>query len=156
MIKSDISAAIPPEFMDPAGRYFVEAYRGRAIFFSERVKPSELSTYEDLANPKWKGRIACLGQPRLQPGAVWTYVSTARPRPSRSSGRLQQPGAYALGAATAISQRDLRRQVRCSPDEHLLLPDDARQPGEAVGRGSGRVLPNQAEKARSSCVPLRA
>ena len=55
-----ISAAIPPEFMDPKGRYFVDAYRGRVIFFSrDRVKPSELSTYEDLASPKWKGRI-CL------------------------------------------------------------------------------------------------
>jgi len=58
-IKSDsIKAAIPAEFMDPAGRYFVDAYRARVIFFSkERVKPSELSTYEDLASPKWKGRI---------------------------------------------------------------------------------------------------
>jgi iron(III) transport system substrate-binding protein len=57
--KSDsITAAIPPEFLDPAGRYFVEAYRARVIFYSrERVKPSELSTYEDLASPKWKGRI---------------------------------------------------------------------------------------------------
>ena len=28
------------------------------IFYSKaRVKPGELSTYEDLANPKWKGRI---------------------------------------------------------------------------------------------------
>ena len=40
-----ITAAIPPEFMDPAGRYFVDAYRARVIFYSkERVKPSELST----------------------------------------------------------------------------------------------------------------
>lgn len=55
-----ISAAIPPEFMDPKGRYFVDAYRARVIFFSrDRVKPGELSTYEDLASPKWKGRI-CL------------------------------------------------------------------------------------------------
>jgi iron(III) transport system substrate-binding protein len=59
VIKSDsITAAIPAEFMDPAGRYFAEAYRARVIFYSkERVKPSELSTYEDLASPKWKGRI---------------------------------------------------------------------------------------------------
>jgi iron(III) transport system substrate-binding protein len=55
-----ISAEVPPEFMDPAGRYFVDAYRARVIYFSKaRVKPGELSTYEDLANPKWKGRI-CL------------------------------------------------------------------------------------------------
>jgi len=53
-----ISAAIPPEFMDPAGRFFVDAYRARVIYYSKaRVKPGELSTYEDLANPKWKGRI---------------------------------------------------------------------------------------------------
>ena len=60
-IKSDkIKAAVPPEFMDPAGRYFVDAYRARIIFYSKaRVKPSELSSYEDLASPKWKGRI-CL------------------------------------------------------------------------------------------------
>jgi iron(III) transport system substrate-binding protein len=44
--------------MDPAGRYVVDAYRARVIFFSKaRVKPSELSTYEDLADPKWKGRL---------------------------------------------------------------------------------------------------
>ena len=60
-IKSDrIKAAVPPEFMDPAGRYFVDAYRARIIFYSKaRVQPSELSSYEDLASPKWKGRI-CL------------------------------------------------------------------------------------------------
>lgn len=53
-----IKAAIPPEFMDPEGRYFVDAYRGRVIFYAKaRVKPSELSSYEDLAAPKWKGRI---------------------------------------------------------------------------------------------------
>jgi iron(III) transport system substrate-binding protein len=55
-----ITAAIPPEFMDPGGRFFVDAYRARVIFYSKaRVKPSELSSYEDLASPKWKGRI-CL------------------------------------------------------------------------------------------------
>lgn len=58
-IRSDkIKAAIPPEFMDPAGRYFVDAYRARVIFFSKaRVKPSDLSSYEDLAAPRWKGRL---------------------------------------------------------------------------------------------------
>ncbi len=53
-----IRSAVPPEFMDPAGRYVVDAYRARVIFYSKaRVKPSELSSYEDLADPKWKGKI---------------------------------------------------------------------------------------------------
>ena len=53
-----IATDIPPEFRDPDGMFFVDAYRARVIFYSrDRVKPSELSSYEDLANPKWKGRI---------------------------------------------------------------------------------------------------
>jgi iron(III) transport system substrate-binding protein len=55
---SKVTTAIPPAFMDPMGRFFVDAYRARVIFYSKaRVKPSDLSSYEDLANPKWKGRI---------------------------------------------------------------------------------------------------
>jgi iron(III) transport system substrate-binding protein len=53
-----IKEAIPAQFRDPGDRYFVDAYRARIIFYSKaRVKPSELSSYEDLASPKWKGRI---------------------------------------------------------------------------------------------------
>ena len=53
-----IAQDVPAAFRDPADRYFVDAYRARVIFYSKaRVKPSELSSYEDLASPKWKGRI---------------------------------------------------------------------------------------------------
>ena len=49
---------IPARYRDPQGRWFGLGLRSRAIFYHvDRVKPSELSTYEDLANPKWKGRI---------------------------------------------------------------------------------------------------
>lgn len=55
-----ISAAVPREFMGPDNLFFVDAYRARVIFYSKaRVQPAQLSTYEDLASPKWKGRI-CL------------------------------------------------------------------------------------------------
>ncbi|MES2714487.1 MAG: extracellular solute-binding protein [Pseudomonadota bacterium] len=55
-----INTSVPAEFRDAGGRYFVDAYRARIIFYSKaRVKPAELSSYEDLASPKWKGRI-CL------------------------------------------------------------------------------------------------
>lgn len=52
--------AVPAAFRDAQNRYVVDAYRARLIFYSrERVKPADLSSYEDLATPKWKGRI-CL------------------------------------------------------------------------------------------------
>lgn len=53
-----IKAAIPPQFMGRDDLFFVDAYRARVVFYArDRVKPAELSTYEDLAAPKWRGRI---------------------------------------------------------------------------------------------------
>lgn len=53
-----VRASVPEQLRDPSGAYFSDAYRARAIFYSrERVKPAELSTYEGLADPKWKGRV---------------------------------------------------------------------------------------------------
>lgn len=49
---------IPAQFHDPQGYWFGLSARARVIFYAkDRVKPGELSTYEDLADPKWKGRI---------------------------------------------------------------------------------------------------
>lgn len=51
---------IPAHLQDPQNRWFGLAVRARTIMYStERVKPSELSTYEALGDPKWKGRL-CL------------------------------------------------------------------------------------------------
>lgn len=51
---------IPAHLRDPKNHWFGLSVRARTIFFNtNKVKPSELSTYADLANPKWKGRL-CL------------------------------------------------------------------------------------------------
>ena len=51
---------IPAHLRDPQNRWFAIAVRARTIMYStERVKPSELSTYAALGDPKWKGRL-CL------------------------------------------------------------------------------------------------
>ena len=50
--------AIPAEYRDPAGQWFGLTSRARVIYASkDRVKDGEVTTYEDLADPKWKGRI---------------------------------------------------------------------------------------------------
>ena len=55
-----LDAAVPAHLRDPQGRWFALSQRARTIVYStERVRPAELSTYEDLADPKWKGRL-CL------------------------------------------------------------------------------------------------
>lgn len=51
---------IPAQLRDPGDRWFGLSIRARPLVYStERVKPSELVSYEDLADPKWKGRL-CL------------------------------------------------------------------------------------------------
>ncbi len=55
-----LEANVPSNLRDPQGRWFGLSERARTIVYStERVKPLELSSYEDLADPKWKGRL-CL------------------------------------------------------------------------------------------------
>ncbi len=50
---------IPHNFRDPENYWFGFSVRARVLVHSkDRVKPNELSTYEDLATSKWKGRIA--------------------------------------------------------------------------------------------------
>jgi len=53
-----LEAAIPARFRDPAGHWFGLGIRARLIFYNiKTVKPSELSSYEALADAKWKGRL---------------------------------------------------------------------------------------------------
>lgn len=55
-----LQANIPAHLRDPGNRWFGLSVRARTIAYStERVAPEALSTYEDLADPKWRGRL-CL------------------------------------------------------------------------------------------------
>ena len=49
---------IPSKFRDPDGYWYGLTSRARIIYASkDRVSDGEVTTYEDLASPKWKGRI---------------------------------------------------------------------------------------------------
>jgi iron(III) transport system substrate-binding protein len=55
---SELASAVPPRFRDPAGHWYGLTVRARIIAYAlDRVDPSELSTYEDLADPRWRGRV---------------------------------------------------------------------------------------------------
>jgi len=51
---------IPAHLRDPQNEWFGLSIRARTLIYNtKKVKPSELSTYEDLADPKWRNRL-CL------------------------------------------------------------------------------------------------
>ena len=53
-----ITAGINSEFLDPNNYWIPLTYRSRIVVYSkERVDVNDLSTYEDLANEKWKNRL---------------------------------------------------------------------------------------------------
>ncbi len=53
-----IDANVPARFRDPQGYWTGLSARARVIFYAkDRVTPAELSTMEDLADPKWAGRL---------------------------------------------------------------------------------------------------
>ncbi|WP_226780844.1 Fe(3+) ABC transporter substrate-binding protein [Oceaniglobus trochenteri] len=58
-VESDIlSTHIPETLRDADNQWFGVTYRARIVYASkERVAEGEVTTYEDLADPKWKGRI---------------------------------------------------------------------------------------------------
>jgi len=53
-----LTANIPAEFRDPGNQWFGLTTRARIVYASkDRVQPGAVTTYEDLADPKWKGKI---------------------------------------------------------------------------------------------------
>ena len=53
-----LEANVPAQYRDPDGRWFGLTMRARVIYASrERVKPEEIARYEDLADPRFRGRV---------------------------------------------------------------------------------------------------
>lgn len=58
-VQSDVlEEHIPEALRDPEGHWYGLTTRGRIVYASkERVDPSEITTYKNLADPKWESRI---------------------------------------------------------------------------------------------------
>ncbi|MBZ6074684.1 Fe(3+) ABC transporter substrate-binding protein [Microvirga puerhi] len=57
-VKSEaLNSAIPSQLRDPEGRWFALSMRARSVYASKDRMKDKAITYEDLADPKWKGKI---------------------------------------------------------------------------------------------------
>ncbi|GAB4381342.1 MAG: Fe(3+) ABC transporter substrate-binding protein [Elainellaceae cyanobacterium] len=53
-----LQEAVPSNVRHPQGLWYGLSKRARVIMYNkDQVNPAELSTYEDLADPKWRGQI---------------------------------------------------------------------------------------------------
>jgi iron(III) transport system substrate-binding protein len=55
---ADLDRNIPTQYHGPDGLWYGLTTRARVFYYAkERVDPAELSTYENLTYPKWRGRL---------------------------------------------------------------------------------------------------
>ena len=53
-----LDARIPVSLREPGGQWFGFSTRARVIAYNKaKVQPGEIKTYEELASPRWKGRV---------------------------------------------------------------------------------------------------
>jgi len=53
-----LEARVPESYREPGGRWFGFSLRTRLIAYNKaKVRDGEIESYEDLADPKWKGRV---------------------------------------------------------------------------------------------------
>lgn len=94
-----LEKAVPAHLREPDGRWFGFSKRARVLVVNkDKVKAGEILTYEELADPKWKGRvlirsstnvynqslvgamIATLGEQKTEAWAKGVVANFARPR----------------------------------------------------------------------------
>jgi iron(III) transport system substrate-binding protein len=76
-IKSDVlDQVVAPQYRDPEGHWYGISMRARVLYASkERVTQSAI-TYEDLADPKWKGKICTRSGQQIYNNALFAaYIA---------------------------------------------------------------------------------
>lgn len=144
---------IPAELRSAEGRWFGFSLRARLIFYDKaRIEPGAIKTYEDLADPRWKGRvcirsssniynlsllssmIASRGEKAAEAWAKGVVANFARDPEGGDTDQIRAVAAGECGIAVANSYYFAR----------LLASDDPadRKVAEAVGV----VFPNQDDR----------
>ncbi len=154
-----LEARIPAHLRDPEGQWFGFTQRARILAYAQdRVKPEELSTYEDLADPKWKGRIVSRSSSNIYNQSIMASIIAAHGEDKA----LEWAKAVRKNMARAPqgSDRDQMRAVAAGlADVALvntyyvgLLLNSSDSKDQKVGEAMGIFFPNQGEDDRGTHV----
>lgn len=76
IVSAELDKVVPAQFRDPEGHWYAISMRARVVYASkERVQQTAI-TYEELADPKWKGKI-CIrsGQHMYNNALIAAYIA---------------------------------------------------------------------------------
>jgi iron(III) transport system substrate-binding protein len=156
-VKSKVlESRIPAAYRDPEGEWFGFSARARLIAYNKSmVKPGEITRYEDLADPRWKGKIcvrssghpyqlslmasmvSALGEAKAE---EWVKGFTANLARDPKGGDTDQLRAVAAGeCAIAISNQYYMVRLMRSQK-----PED-----QKVVQNVGLIWPNQKDRGVS-------
>jgi iron(III) transport system substrate-binding protein len=144
---------IPGELRHPEGLWFAFSVRARPIFYLKgAIDPSQIRDYEDLADPKWKGRI-CIrsssnmynlslmssmiandGPARAEEWARGVVANFARSPKGGDTDQIKAVAAGECQLAVANTYYYVRLLKSSRPDER------------AVAEKVGVIFPNQANR----------
>jgi iron(III) transport system substrate-binding protein len=146
-----LDSRIPAAYREPGGHWYGFSLRARAIAYNkDKVKPGEITTYEQLADPKWKGRVCMRSSTNIynlslmgalidhlgeQKAEEWAKAVRANLAQDPKGGDTDQLKAVAAGQCdvTISNQYYYARLARSQkPDER------------AIADKLGVVFPNQA------------
>lgn len=153
-VDSDVlKANIPSNLRDVDNNWFGFTTRSRVVFYAkDRVKPDALATYDDLADPKWKGKImvrsssndynqsllaSIIANEGRDKALAWAKGVVANMAAKPSGGDREQLRAVASGQGDlAISNTYYYGLLQHSKDPHDV---------ELAGK-LGIIFPNQADR----------
>lgn len=134
VVSDIINATIPAQFRDPAGNWFGITTRARIVYASkDRVADGEVTTYEDLADPKWNGRVcirsgtnaynlaltsAVIANHGEEAAGAWlTGLKSNLARKPQGNDRAQVKAIYAGECDIAVGNTYYMKQMLSDPDQ---------------------------------------
>ena len=149
----ELEEAVPPNLRDPEGYWFGLTTRARILAYArDRVSPDELSTYEELTDPRWEGRIlvrsseniynvslmaslvAALGPEGAEEWAAGVVENFARPPQGNDTDQIRDVAA-GVGDVAIVNSYYVGR---------LLNAED--EASRELARGVGVFFPNQDDR----------
>ena len=115
---------VPDHLRDPDGHWYGLTQRGRVIVYAkDRVSPEDLSSYEDLADPKWRGEILVRSSENIyNQSLLASMIAVHGDDEGRTlgGGRCREHGPRTPGRGSGPSPGRRGRRRRPRDREHVL------------------------------------
>lgn len=115
-----LEESVPSHLRHPDGYWFGLTKRARVIaYHKDRIDPSELSTYEDLADPKWKDKIVVRSSSNIYNQSLMASMIAANGK--ASAGRWAEGVVANMARAPRGNDRDQVKAIASGQADLALI-----------------------------------